>query len=135
MHLEDSYNSAKFLAYMSHLMTKPTKWHVRPAKTRISLGICPVWSESLGVRMKKLGSLVAHWVQSEDSDQTGQMPRLIWVFVGRTSFCWFCHVVAYIFSYCKFQASAIAKHFVALSTNAVSIVKDKITIFCWIFLV
>ena len=24
---------------MSRLMTKPTKWHVRPAKTQISLGI------------------------------------------------------------------------------------------------
>ena len=24
---------------MSHLVTKPTKWHVRPAKTQISLGI------------------------------------------------------------------------------------------------
>ena len=27
-------------------MIKPTKWHVRPAKTQISLGIHPVWSES-----------------------------------------------------------------------------------------
>ena len=32
---------------LSSLMTKPTKWHVRPAKTQISLGIHPVWSESL----------------------------------------------------------------------------------------
>ena len=31
---------------MSHLMTKPTKWPVPPAKTQISLGIRPVWSES-----------------------------------------------------------------------------------------
>ena len=31
---------------MSRLRTKPTKWHVRPAKTQISLGIRPVWSES-----------------------------------------------------------------------------------------
>ena len=31
---------------MSHDMSKPTKWHVRPAKTQISLGILPVWSES-----------------------------------------------------------------------------------------
>ena len=31
---------------MSRLMTKPTKWHVRTAKTQISLGIRPVWSES-----------------------------------------------------------------------------------------
>ena len=40
---------------MSHLMTKPTKWHVRPAKTQTSLGIrqfdqsfCCPQEESLG---------------------------------------------------------------------------------------
>ena len=58
---------------------------VRPAKTHISLGIRPVWSES---------SLCAQWVDEdprflhadiEDSDQTGRMPRLIWVFAGRTA--------------------------------------------------
>ena len=63
---------------------KTNKMAVRPAKTQISLGIRPVWSES---------SLCAQWVakdpsflhaDSEDSDQTGQMPRLIWVFAGRT---------------------------------------------------
>ena len=66
-------------------MTKPTKWHVRPTKTQISLGICPIWSESL---------LCAQWVakdpsflyaDSEDSDQTWGMPRLIWVFAGAHS--------------------------------------------------
>ena len=55
-----------------------------PAKTQISLGIRPVWSEF---------SLYAQWVakdprflhaDSEDSNQTGRMPRLIWVFAGRT---------------------------------------------------
>ena len=30
----------------SRRMTKPAKWPVCPAKTQISLGICPVWSES-----------------------------------------------------------------------------------------
>ena len=64
-------------------MTKPTKWHVWPAKTLISLGISPVWSESLLSAWRKLGSLATHWAYSEDSDQTGQMPRLIWVFPGR----------------------------------------------------
>ena len=63
---------------------KTNKMSVRPAKTQISLGIRPVWSES---------SLCAQWVDkdssflhadSEDSDQTGRMPRLIWVFAGRT---------------------------------------------------
>ena len=52
-------------------MTKPTKWHVCPAKTD-QPGHPP--------------SLISQWVaedpvflhaDSEDSDQTGQMPRLI----------------------------------------------------------
>ena len=64
---------------------KTNKMSVRPAKTQISLGIRPVWSES---------SLCIQWVakdpsffhvDSEDSDQTGRMPRLIWVFAGRTA--------------------------------------------------
>ena len=50
---------------------KTNKKTVRPAKTQISMGICPVWSES---------SLCAQWVakdpsflhaDSKDSDQTG----------------------------------------------------------------
>ena len=69
---------------MSRLTTKPTKWHVRPAKTQISLGIHPVWSESSLSAWRKLGSLATHWAHSEDSDQTGRMPRLIWVFTGHT---------------------------------------------------
>ena len=63
---------------------KTNKVTVRPAKTQISLGIRPVWSES---------SLCAQWVamdprflhaDSEDGDQTGRMPRLIWVFAEHT---------------------------------------------------
>ena len=63
---------------------KTNKVSVHPAKTQISLSIRPVWSES---------SLCAQWVakdprflhvDSEDSDQTGRMPRLIRVFAGRT---------------------------------------------------
>ena len=64
-------------------MTKPTKWHARPAKTdqtgRTRLGIRPVWPS---LRCPHEASL--HWVHSEDSDQTGWMPMLIWVFTGRT---------------------------------------------------
>ena len=33
--------------HMSRIVTKPTEWHERPAKTQISLGIRPVWSEYL----------------------------------------------------------------------------------------
>ena len=71
-------------AHSSRLVTKPTKWPVRPAKTQISLGICPVWSESSLSAWRKLGSLATHLAHSEDSDQTGRMPRLIWVFAGHT---------------------------------------------------
>ena len=63
---------------------KNNKVAVRTAKTQISLDIRPVWSES---------SLYAHWAakdpsflhaDSEGSDQTGRMPRQIWVFARRT---------------------------------------------------
>ena len=57
---------------------------VRPAKTQISLGIRPVWSESSLSAWRNLGPLATHWAHSKDADQTGRMPRLIWVFAGRT---------------------------------------------------
>ena len=72
---------------LSRLMTKSTKstkWHVRPAKTQISLDTRPVWSESSLSAWRKLGSLATHWAHSEDSDQTGRMLWLIWIFAGRT---------------------------------------------------
>ena len=69
---------------MCRLMTKPTKWHVRPAKTQISLGIRPVSSESSLFTWRKLGSMATHWGDSEDTDQTGRTPRLIWIFTGCT---------------------------------------------------
>ena len=71
-------------SYLSHSMTKATKWHVCPVKTQISLGIHPVWSESSLAAWRKLRSLATHKAHSEDSDQSGQLPRLIWVFPGRT---------------------------------------------------
>ena len=53
-------------------------------KTQISLGIRPVWSESLlCVQWVAKGSVLLQ-ADSEDSDQTGRMQRLIWVFAGRT---------------------------------------------------
>ena len=63
---------------------KTNKMTVRPAKTQISLGMRPVWSESSLSAWRDLGSLATHWAHSKDSDQTGRMPRLIWVFAGRT---------------------------------------------------
>ena len=57
---------------------------VHPAKTQTSLGICPVWSEfSLCAQWKAMDPRFLH-ADSEDSDQTGRLPRLIWVFTWRT---------------------------------------------------
>ena len=62
---------------------------VRPAKTQISLGIRPVWSESL---------LCAQWVaedprflhaDSEDSDQMGGCPGWSESSLRAQPFCWF----------------------------------------------
>ena len=70
---------------------KTNQISVCPSKTQIRLGICPVWSES-SLWVDK-DQMFLH-ADSEDSDQAGRMPRLIWVFAGRTSLCWFCHVAA-----------------------------------------
>ena len=80
-------------------MTKPTNWPLHPVKTQIRLGIHPVWSES---------SLCAKWVakepsflhaDSEDSDQAGQMPRLIWVFARRKN-----HFVGFVMRRLNFSS-------------------------------
>ena len=63
---------------------KTNKVVVRLAKTQISLGNHPVWSESSLSAWRNLESLATQWAHSEDSDQTGRMPRLIWAFAGRT---------------------------------------------------
>ena len=47
----------------------PMKWHVCPAKTQISLGICPVWSV-FAVRMKKA------WVLSYPLSRQRRLIRL-----------------------------------------------------------
>ena len=63
---------------------KTNKVTVRPAKTQISLGIRPVWSESSLSTWRNAESFATHWAHSEDSDQIERMPRLIRVFAGRT---------------------------------------------------
>ena len=63
-------------------MTKPTKWHVCPAKTKISMGIRPVWSESSMCPQLAAKDKIFLQANSNGSDQTGWMPRLIWVIAG-----------------------------------------------------
>ena len=62
---------------------KPNKMAVRPAKTQISLGMRPVWSESSLSAWRNLWFSATLWALCKDSDQTGRMPRLIWAFAGR----------------------------------------------------
>ena len=57
---------------------------VCPTKTQINLGIRPVWSEPSLSPWRKIGSIATHCAHNEDTDQTGRMPRLIWVFTGHT---------------------------------------------------
>ena len=68
-----------------------TTFEPRHDKTNIR----PVWSESSLSAWRNLWSLATHWAHSEDSDQTGRMPRLIWVFAGRTLVLLVCHAVAH----------------------------------------
>ena len=85
--------------YLSRLATKPTKWHVLPAKSQTSLGLHPVRSESSLSARRSIGSLAVYWVHGEDTVQTRDMPSLIWVFAGRTDHL-FCHDVAQFWCVC-----------------------------------
>ena len=82
---------------ISHLTTKPTKWLCAQRRVRSA------WASA----QSDQSSLCAQWVakdpsflhaDSEDSDQTGWMPRLIWVFAGRT-----CHFVDFDMRRLKWQ--------------------------------
>ena len=81
---------------LSHLTTKPTKWHVCPAKTQISLGIHPVRAKSSLSAWWKLGSLATHWAHREDwsdwADAQADL-SLLWVHMP---LCWFRHEAAQI---------------------------------------
>ena len=62
---------------LSCLMTKPTKWHVRTAKTQISLGICRVWSVSLQCSRWVAKNPRFFHTDSEETDQTGRIVILL----------------------------------------------------------
>ena len=80
-------------------MTKPTKSPVLPAKSQISLGICPVWSQSSVFAWRSFGSLATHKKHSKVYDQTAHLPRLdtqadLSLCCAHMSFCWVCHTLA-----------------------------------------
>ena len=75
---------------LSRLMTKPTKWLC--AQRRLSSALASAQSDqsSLCVQWVAKNTSFPH-ADSEDSDQTGRMPRLIWGFAGRT-----CHFAGFV---------------------------------------
>ena len=83
-------HSQSYSMAVSHSTTKPTKWPVCPAKTRIRMGIHPVWSESSLFVWRSIGSLATHWAYSEDWPACADVLSLRLV---HRSFCWFCHVL------------------------------------------
>ena len=68
---------------MSRDMTKQTEWLCAQRRLRSSWTSAQSDQSSLPA-WRNLGSLTTYWAHSEDSDQTGRMPRLIWVFAGHT---------------------------------------------------
>ena len=71
---------------------KTNKMSVRPAKTQISLGIRPVWSESSLSAWRKLD-----WSESS---------------LGAQSLCWICHVAALILFYLFIYLLIYLWHFI-----------------------
>ena len=71
-----------FKWYMSRLMTKPTKWLCAQRRHR------SVWasaqSQSLRCTHEECFGPLLPTERTAKTDQTGRMPRLIWVFAGRT---------------------------------------------------
>ena len=68
--------------HLDRLMIKPTKWLCAQRRLRSESSLCAQW-------VAKDTSFL--YADSEASAQTGRMPRLIWVFAGRT-----CHFVGFV---------------------------------------
>ena len=92
------------LSQMSRFVTKPTKWLCAQRRLRSA------WASALSDQ----SLLCAQWeakdpgflhADSEDSDQTGRMPRLIWVLAGRT-----CHFVGFVRSWLRWPLHRLWCH-------------------------
>ena len=90
-------------------MTKPSK----------------VWSETSQSAWRKLGFLATHWAHSEDSDQTGRMPGLIWVFAGCTVIFL---VLSWGGSFLEFSSTPRCKFRYLYDNQHIVLVSDSITL-------
>ena len=81
------------LRHLSHFMTKPNKWYVRPMKTRINQpGHPPSLIRVFANRMKKA------WSAQQRLIRLGGCPGWSESLLGAQSFCWFCHEAAHLLS-------------------------------------
>ena len=62
---------------------KTNKMTSAPIEDSVQHGHSPSLIRVFTVRMKYIGPLTTYWAHSKDPDQTGRMPRLIWVFAVR----------------------------------------------------
>ena len=104
-HVQENINIANLIwagvqqnlqSHLSRLMTKPTEWHMRLAKTQISLGICPGWSESsLCAQWSAKGPSFLHADSEDWSDWVDVQadPSLRW---AHMPFCWFRQEAAHL---------------------------------------
>ena len=109
---------------MSRDMTKPTKWLCAQRRLRSAWASSQSDQSSLSA-WRNLGPLATHWAHREDSDQTGRMPRLIWVFAGRS------HFVGFVISRLKYLSVAIAWQFTAMHFETI-IESVKLTLLSFI---
>ena len=95
--------------YIKLQRDKTNKMTCVPSEDSDQPGHPPCLIRVIAVHMKKpwllsypLSTLPRLWSDCVDA-QTAWMQGLIWVFIGRTSFCWFCHALAHLtFSYFNF---------------------------------
>ena len=98
------FDSILHVHYMSCLMTKPTKWLCAQQRLRSA------WASTQSDQSSLCTQCVAkdprfHHADSEDSYQTGRMPKLIWVFAGRT-----CHCVGFVMRQLTCKSCMIILH-------------------------
>ena len=88
-------------------VTKPTKWLCAQRRLRSAWASAQSDQESSLSAWRKLGSLSTHWAQAKTLIRLGGMPRMNWVFAGRT-----CHllVLSRSVSYLNTQTHIRALH-------------------------
>ena len=97
--------------HLSSDMTKPTKWVCAQRTLRSAWASAQSDQSSLST-WRNLGSLATHWAHSEDSEQTRRIPRLIWVFAGRSHYvCFVMSRLIYVLMNCVRVGCKVIKFF------------------------